>query len=300
MNNWISTYTGGKFYYDDIAASDIDINDIAHALSMIPRFSGHVSAFYSVAQHCVLGARRTMAPFKLEFLLHDASEAYVADVPRPLKEQVQEYCDIEHFIQREIAKRFKVGFPFNSHVHAMDQRMLATEARDLLHPNCDWWKKMPVRPFSETIEPWEQDVAEQEYLKLFNKLTGALPLTTNVITHEYVPRDASPSSAAKEPAIGLPDDPDARKGIPVGTGVLDYFPDALCEVAKASMAGNRQHHDGTPLHWDRSKSSDESDAMIRHYIDRGKVDKDGVRHSGKMAWRALAYLQKEIEQEKLK
>jgi hypothetical protein len=91
--------------------------------------------------------------------------------------------------------------------------------------------------------------------------------------------------------------PDAaeRKKIPIGTGVLDYFADALAEVAKASMAGNKQHLKGEPLHWDRSKSQDESDALIRHFLERDKMDEDGVLHAGKMTWRALAYTQKLIE-----
>ncbi len=94
----------------------------------------------------------------------------------------------------------------------------------------------------------------------------------------------------------LPSDYAERKNLPIGTGVLDYFPDALAEVSKASLAGNKQHVPGTPLHWDRSKSTDESDAMIRHYFDRDKMDTDGVLHAGKMAWRALAYRQKLIEE----
>lgn len=94
----------------------------------------------------------------------------------------------------------------------------------------------------------------------------------------------------------MPDDAKQRKLIPIGTGVLDYFPDALAEVAKASMAGHMQHcTPGDPLHWDRSKSKDEADALIRHFLERGGIDADGVRHSAKMAWRALALLQKEIE-----
>lgn len=86
-----------------------------------------------------------------------------------------------------------------------------------------------------------------------------------------------------------------RKAYPVASGVLDYFPDALLAVAHCSYIGNEQHNPGTPLHWDRSKSTDEADALIRHFLERGKVDSDGVAHSAKMAWRALAYLQKEIE-----
>jgi len=93
----------------------------------------------------------------------------------------------------------------------------------------------------------------------------------------------------------LPGDATERKQRPVATGVLDYFPDALAEIAHCSFVGNEQHNPGTPLHWDRAKSRDEADAMIRHFLERGTVDSDGVRHSAKMAWRALALLQKEIE-----
>ena len=89
-----------------------------------------------------------------------------------------------------------------------------------------------------------------------------------------------------------------RKQYPIGTGVIDYFPDAITEVSHVSFVGNEQHNPGTPLHWDRSKSSDESDALMRHFVKRGKRDKDGVRHSAKMAWRALALLQKEIEEDR--
>jgi len=86
-----------------------------------------------------------------------------------------------------------------------------------------------------------------------------------------------------------------RKATPVFSGVLAYFPDALREVAIASRVGNEQHNPGTPLHWDRAKSGDELDALTRHLLDAGKVDSDGVRHTAKVAWRALAHLQKELE-----
>lgn len=95
--------------------------------------------------------------------------------------------------------------------------------------------------------------------------------------------------------MSLPTDPQARKAIPIASGVLDYFPDAIRAVAECSRSGNEQHNPGKPLHWDRSKSGDESDALIRHFMERGTVDSDGVRHSAKVAWRALALLQKELE-----
>lgn len=86
-----------------------------------------------------------------------------------------------------------------------------------------------------------------------------------------------------------------RKETPVYSGVLKYFPDAIMEVAKVSYIGNEQHHKGSTLHWDRSKSTDELDALTRHLIEAGKIDTDGMRHSAKVAWRALANLQKELE-----
>ncbi len=95
----------------------------------------------------------------------------------------------------------------------------------------------------------------------------------------------------------LPDDPQERKKYPIATGVLDYFPDAIAAVARVSWQGNQQHNPGQPLHWARGKSGDEWDALIRHFLNRGSYDKDGIRHSAKLAWRALAALQKEIEAE---
>lgn len=96
----------------------------------------------------------------------------------------------------------------------------------------------------------------------------------------------------------LPTDAAERKAIPLYSGVLKYFPDALAAVAQCSQTGNDQHNPGKPLHWDRSKSGDELDALTRHLLQAGTTDTDGIRHSAKVAWRALANLQKEIERER--
>jgi hypothetical protein len=97
--------------------------------------------------------------------------------------------------------------------------------------------------------------------------------------------------------MALPNQAQERKDVPIFSGVLMYFPDAIAEVAKCSKAGNDQHNPGQPLHWDRAKSKDEHDALTRHLIEAGTIDTDGIRHSAKVAWRALAALQKEIERE---
>lgn len=96
-------------------------------------------------------------------------------------------------------------------------------------------------------------------------------------------------------ASSLPTTPLARKQHPVATGVLDYFPDAIVALSHVSFIGNEQHNPGQPLHWAREKSTDQDDTLIRHFLERGTVDEDGIRHTAKMAWRALAMLQLEIE-----
>lgn len=93
--------------------------------------------------------------------------------------------------------------------------------------------------------------------------------------------------------------PEERKKIPMYEGLLVYFPLALQEVAKTSWAGNQQHHPDKPLHWDRSKSTDEADALMRHLTDyaRGiELDEDGTPHLSKVAWRSLSLLEKYLEQ----
>ena len=96
----------------------------------------------------------------------------------------------------------------------------------------------------------------------------------------------------------LTTDKQERKDTPIYSGVLKYFPDALAEVAKTSKAGNDQHNPGELLHWAKEKSTDHADCIIRHLIDAGTYDTDGIRHSAKVAWRALALLQTEIEDER--
>jgi dATP/dGTP diphosphohydrolase len=113
--------------------------------------------------------------------------------------------------------------------------------------------------------------------------------------HDGNPATKTPAPTSR--SIGLPTDAKERKTYPLATGCLDYFPDALAEVAHVSFVGNEQHNPGQPLHWDRSKSTDEADALMRHFKDRGTRDNDNIRHSAKVAWRALALLQKEIENE---
>jgi hypothetical protein len=137
-----------------------------------------------------------------------------------------------------------------------------------------------------------------------NKFEGNVATSA---TAEYWRKEAlagrpGPGGAALDAEVkktsALPHDAAERKATPICTGFLDYFPDAIAEVARVSLAGNRQHHPDKPLHWDKSKSTDEADALMRHLLDRGTRDTDGQRHSAKVAWRALALLQREIDAER--
>jgi hypothetical protein len=115
---------------------------------------------------------------------------------------------------------------------------------------------------------------------------------------ESVTKNEGVKDGSAKPAMLLTGDATDRKQIPVVTGLLDYFPLALAEVAKCSKAGNDQHHPGEPLHWDKSKSTDHIDCIGRHLIDRNSLDTDGIQHDVKLAWRALAHLQIRLEKEK--
>jgi hypothetical protein len=100
----------------------------------------------------------------------------------------------------------------------------------------------------------------------------------------------------------LPIDSKARKDIPMCRGLLDYFPDACAAVAELSFLANAKHNPGQEMHWSKDKSADHADCVVRHLVDRGKFDEvtpgNFVRHTTEVAWRALALLQTEIEEDR--
>ena len=123
-------------------------------------------------------------------------------------------------------------------------------------------------------------------------------LRSNGDAWSVLAKDLEVLKQEKKSTMLLPTDAEERKQIPIVSGALDYFPLAIAEVAKCSLKSNEQHNPGQPLHWDRTKSTDHIDCIGRHIVDRGKFDTDGQRHSAKLAWRALALLQLELEEEK--
>lgn len=113
------------------------------------------------------------------------------------------------------------------------------------------------------------------------------------MTHVRV-KGLGPTSTPPETSA-LPVDAAARKSVPLVRGLLDYFPAALAAVAELSLAASKQHGHGDDMHWERAKSSDHPDCIVRHLMDRGKIDTDNVRHIVKVAWRALAAAEEELE-----
>lgn len=95
----------------------------------------------------------------------------------------------------------------------------------------------------------------------------------------------------------LPEGQNERESFPLALGLLDYFPNALAEVSKLSLIATLQHHPDEDMHWDRSKSTNHADKILRHLIDRGKLDDKEQRHSAMVAWRSLAMLQEELERD---
>jgi hypothetical protein len=129
--NCIRTYTGIYFNVAEPTIDMICIEDIAHALCNMPRFGGHLSSFYSVAQHSIQVSRMLSHEDKLAGLLHDASEAYLMDIPTPIKNMMPFYKEKEYEIMKLIAEKFEFDYPLNAAVLDADKQMLETEWKNL-------------------------------------------------------------------------------------------------------------------------------------------------------------------------
>ncbi len=167
---WIQTYSGKQFFPLDPRIDDIDIRDIAHALSLQCRFNGHCRTFYSVAEHSVRVSEHVPPRLARWGLLHDAAEAYLSDLPRPVKQQIESYVAMEERLLRLIAERFELSWPIPETVLEVDTRLLATEARDLMGAPPQPWDLDGLSPLSEPIEPWPAAKAEQRFSQRFEEL----------------------------------------------------------------------------------------------------------------------------------
>lgn len=170
-------------------------------------------------------------------------------------------------------------FPFGSgRMTAEADDVAGMDVRDLAEMDINIYRNLPVAKQGGVDEQrqMEKDLTDMAigHIKAWTEDDMRLPTDVSTV---------------------FPTDATARKHLPLATGFCDYFPRAMVAVAAVSRAGNEQHNPGKPLHWDRSKSGDEADALMRHFLERGKLDSDGLRHSAKCAWRAMALLEKELE-----
>jgi hypothetical protein len=164
----IQTRSGAYLNFLNPDPNTMFIDDIAHALAQINRFAGHSKFPYSVAQHSILSSRIAPVGMKLYALMHDAHEAYVVDVPSPLKALLPDYHAIEDRVQDVLRDRFGLPRTFDPLVKTIDRRMLATEARAL---GLTWWRELDDAPYDDmVIEPWTWQQARHEFLYEFRKL----------------------------------------------------------------------------------------------------------------------------------
>jgi hypothetical protein len=172
---WLQTYTGKKYRLLMPGPDDIDIEDIAHALSNICRFNGHCRRLYSVAQHSVIVSQFVQPQNALWGLLHDASEAYTGDIIRPLKmipEVNNAFRNIEQATQYAIAEKFGLKYPCPADVGTIDQRLLVNESRDVMGGQTagDWG--ISLSKLEVKIQPWRPEDAKMAFLERYKGLTG--------------------------------------------------------------------------------------------------------------------------------
>lgn len=132
---WITTVSGRRFYFLNPTPDSIRIQDIASSLSKQCRFAGHTRKFYSIAEHSLYVSYLAINP--LEGLLHDASEAFLVDMPTPIKREIKQYAELEDTIMGAIAKRFNIGWPVSDDTHDADKAQLIEEATHLV-ANAEW------------------------------------------------------------------------------------------------------------------------------------------------------------------
>jgi uncharacterized protein len=170
--DWMQTFTGRQFWPMDPSPAEVDIRDIAHALSMICRYGGHCERFYSVAEHSVLGAL-TIADeaLRLPFLLHDAPEAYLVDVPRPVKPYLDGYGEAEQRVWLAIAGCFGLPPELPDGVKHADNAILLDEMQqNMKAPPAPW--RIGTEPLGVRLRYWKPEEAEAIFLNTFHLLWG--------------------------------------------------------------------------------------------------------------------------------
>jgi len=162
--NCIRTRSGKYFNFLEPREEDIEIEDIAHALSMLPRFGGHLAQYYSVAQHSVECYYLADPEDQLQALMHDASEAYLLDIPSPVKQHLRDYKYAEQKIMKLIAKKYKFQWPLRDNVKKIDTFMLERE-----------WNHLMIQDHEHPgIQPWDQKLAKAKFLEAWHRCNNKI------------------------------------------------------------------------------------------------------------------------------
>ena len=166
---WILTYSGKQFFPFNPKLDQICIQDIAHALSMICRYTGHCKELYTVSQHSCYISDYCPDELKLEGLLHDATEAYLADINQPTKEFLPEYRELESNLDKLIRNKYGLPLEMSPYVKSLDMAILNNE-REVLLPESKWDWGIGNQKLDLIITPWSPAEAEKEFLERFMRL----------------------------------------------------------------------------------------------------------------------------------
>lgn len=174
-SSWLQTGTGRRVCVLNPRPEEIYVKDIAMALAKQCRFNGMCKSFYSVAQHCVMGSELAEKLYgkeaAKEFLMHDATEAYVGDLIRPVKVMIPAFRKVEEGFWKAISTKFSLPFKHSDECKYIDEVMVTWEKRDLL-PNSEEWPRLPdiSKMELETLLSWEWEIAEHFWLKRYEEL----------------------------------------------------------------------------------------------------------------------------------
>ena len=165
MTGWIQSFSGRRIWPLDLTPDQVELADIAHALALKTRFNGHCLKFYSVAQHSVHVSDLVPPEDAKEGLMHDAAEAYLADIPRPVKPGIREWKAIEHRVETAIAERFGLRFPFPPSIKIADNAVVLREREQIMAkpmPHMKW--DVPGEPAKIDFNPWDWMIAQYNFL----------------------------------------------------------------------------------------------------------------------------------------
>ncbi len=166
--------SGADFDLLDPWGSDFTIHDIAGALGKICRYAGQCSDFYSVAEHSLLVSREAVG-FELEGLMHDAAEAFLGDITRPLKQLLPRYKQIERDVEQAVFSRFQINFRGSDAIKTADLRVLAAEQRQIMPPGTDDWARASgIEPAGITVRFMSPGEATRAFLARYEQLTARL------------------------------------------------------------------------------------------------------------------------------